>query len=149
MAMMGERPYSGANFLVTIGDADSRSVAAGFSEVIFPPFVADAERERGSDRAHPKDETGAGPTTRRLMLRRGVMGGLDLYAWWHETRRSKGPQTRLVTIELLADDQRTVVMTWRFHGAYPVSISYSPLRANEGGIVTETVELAFERVEMK
>ena len=148
MVMMGERPYSGANFLVTIGEADSRSLAAGFSEVIFPPFVADAERGRGSDRVHVQDEA-SGPTARRLVLRRGVIGSLDLYAWWDETRSSKEPPTRPVTIELLADDHRTVVMVWRFHRAYPVSISYSALRANEAGIVTETVELAFERVEMK
>jgi phage tail-like protein len=149
MVMMGERPYSGANFLVTIGEADSRSLAAGFSEVIFPPFVADAERGRGSDRVHVQDEAWSVPTARRLVLRRGVIGSLDLYAWWDETRSSKEPPTRQVTIELLADDRRTVVMAWRFHRAYPVSISYSALRANEGGIVTETVELAFERVELE
>jgi phage tail-like protein len=149
MVMTIERPYSGANFLVTIGDADSHSAAAGFAEVIFPPFVADAERERGSDRGHAEDDASSGPSARRLVLRRGVIGSLDLYAWWDETRRAKKPATRLVTIELLADDRRTVVMAWRFHRAYPVSISYSPLRANEGAIVTETVELAFERVEIE
>jgi hypothetical protein len=30
----------------------------------------------------------------------------------------------------------------------PVSLSYSPLRANESGVVLETIEIAFERVEM-
>jgi phage tail-like protein len=149
MIVNGERPYSGANFLVTIGEADSRSVAAGFAEVIFPTFVAEAERDRGPDRAHSQDDALPGLTARRLVLRRGVIGSLDLYAWWDESRGSKKPPARLVTIELLADDRRTVVMAWRFHRAYPVSISYSPLRANEGGIVTETVELAFERVEME
>jgi hypothetical protein len=58
------------------------------------------------------------------------------------------PPTRTVRIELLGDDHVTVVLTWHFARAYPVSVSYSPLRALEGGIVMETVELAFDRVEM-
>lgn len=131
MAVMQERPYSGSNFLVTIGEGDNRSVAAGFAEVIFPPFAS------------------SGQTGHHLVLRRGVIGSVDLYAWWDETRREQVPATRPVTVELLGDDRRTVVLTWRFHRAYPVSVSYSPLRAVEGGVVMETVELAFERVEME
>lgn len=146
MAVMAERPYSGANFLVTIGDADSRALTAGFSEVVFPPFVLD--RGRAADAVRPSRDNASPLAPARLVLRRGAIGSLDLYAWWDEARGAKAPPTRCVTVELLADDQRTVVLTWRFHEAYPVSLSYSPLRAAEGGFVIESVELAFARVEM-
>jgi T4-like virus tail tube protein gp19 len=62
-------------------------------------------------------------------------------------RRSAAARRRL-TVELLADDHRTVAMTWRFVDVCPVSLRYSPLRAAEGGIVTETIAIGFERVEM-
>lgn len=137
MAVMAERPYSGANFLVTIGDADPRAPAAGFAEVVFPPFVVDREV-----REHAGDEGGL------LVLRRGVTGSLDLYRWWDENRRAKIPVTRTVTIELLADDLRTVVVAWRFAAAYPVSLVYSPLRATDSAVAVEAVSLRFERVEM-
>jgi hypothetical protein len=40
-------------------------------------------------------------------------------------------------------------MTWRFSGARPVRLAYSPLRANAAEIVIETLELAFDRVQME
>ena len=45
-------------------------------------------------------------------------------------------------------DMRTVVLTWRFRNARPVRLSYSPLRALDGGVLMETIELAFDGVEM-
>jgi hypothetical protein len=39
-------------------------------------------------------------------------------------------------------------MTWRFRNARPVSLHYSPLQAMQGGAVIETLELAFDTVEM-
>jgi phage tail-like protein len=139
MALMRERPYTGANFLVDFGDGNARSVTAGFAEVIFPPFdVDDAELVAGTSTTPGK----------HLVLRRGVIGSLDLYAWWAKARRSKAPSRRTVTIELLSEDQATVALTWRFHGVRPVRLAYSPLSAAEGGVLTETLELAFDSVEM-
>lgn len=132
------QPCTGGRFLVSIGEQDGRDAAAGFAEVVFPPF------ERGDDRRMPPDAAGA-----TLLLRRGVTGRLDLYAWWDEARREKSTPTRTVTIQLLANDQRTVVMTWRFLRAWPVTLTYSPLNAMADGVVMEEVTLAFERVEME
>ena len=39
-------------------------------------------------------------------------------------------------------------MTWRFRNARPVSLAYSPLDALGTGVLMETIELAFDRVEM-
>lgn len=146
---MRERPYDGSSFLVSIGDSDGRAAAAGFAEVVFPPFTLDQTRERPVEYANGvRVEAPDTSTGQHLVLRRGVTGNLDLYRWWDEARRTPSPPTRTVAIALLADDHDTVVMTWRFTRAYPVSLSYSPLRAVEGGIVMETVELAFDRVEI-
>ena len=51
-------------------------------------------------------------------------------------------------IELLSEDHSTVVLTWRFRNVRPVSLAYSPLRATDGGIVIETVELTFDNMDM-
>jgi phage tail-like protein len=84
----------------------------------------------------------------RLLLRRGVTGALDLYAWWDQARRGKAPVRRVMSVKLLAEDHATVVWTWRFSNVRPVSLSYSPLRGVDGGILMETIELAYDDVEM-
>jgi hypothetical protein len=141
MSERRDRPYTGANFLVSIGEGDGRAPADGFAEVIFPPFVTDRTREPGTV---PDDLA-----SRVLVLRRGVTGSLDLYKWWDEARRAPERATRTVTVQLLGEGHTGVVLTWRFLRAYPVSVSYSPLRAMDaGGILMESIELAFDTVEM-
>ncbi len=104
-------------------------------------FVTDRTREPG---AAPDDLA-----SRVLVLRRGVTGSLDLYKWWDEARRAPARATRTVTVQLLGEDHTGVVLTWRFLRAYPVSVSYSPLRTMDaGGILMESIELAFDTVEM-
>jgi T4-like virus tail tube protein gp19 len=120
------RLHSGANFLVDIGAADPRSPAGGFAEVIFPSLPAEPPVGRDAARPDAPAPPAASASAQRLVLRRGVTGNLDLYRWWDETRRTTAPLTRTVTVQLLAGDHRTVVMTWRFLGAYPVQLSYSP-----------------------
>ncbi len=146
---MRDRPCANSNFLVDVGTADPRSASAGFSEVLFPTFTFDSgtgPRPVSAETAEA-GSMGAAPGP-YLVLRRGVVGSLDLYAWWNKARRGKAPLRRTVKVELLAEDRTTVVLTWRFRNARPVSLSYSPLRAVEGSIVIETLELAFDRVEM-
>jgi phage tail-like protein len=149
MAVISERPYKNSNFLVDFGRGDSESVLAGFAEVIFPDFIVD--QPEGHQRPHmpPQPvERADVAATNRLVLKRGVMGSLDLYAWWDETRKGTAPRRRTVKVDLLGEDQSTVVLTWRFDNVRPVSLSYSPLRAMEGGILMETLILEFDRMEM-
>jgi len=149
MAVMRDRPYVNSNFLVDLGTGDRDSVTAGFAEVIFPAFTI------GSANRHPPSPTpphGSDPASAhesgRLILKRGLIGALDLYSWWSSAPRGKTPKRRTVKIELLGEDHSTVVMTWRFRKAYPATLSYSPLRATEGSVVMETVELAFDSMDM-
>jgi len=141
-------PHANANFLVDLGYGDPNSASGGFCEVVFPEFriaVPQAATARLEQAGHGTD----GGRSERLILRRGVMGTLDLYDWWSHARRDEAPHTRTVTITLLADDHSTVVFTWYFHGARPVSLSYSPLNAMDAGVLIESIELAFDSMEMR
>lgn len=149
MAILRNRPYGNSNFQVDFGSSNARAETAGFSEVVFPEFgVADGNESTAvravqtqADQTHP----GGG---KHLVLKRGAIGSLDLYDWWNKARRGKAPKRRTLKVELLSEDHTTVVLTWRFFNVRPVTLAYTPLRANEGGIVIETLELAFDRMEM-
>lgn len=149
MAVVSNQPYRNSNFLVDFGRGDSGSIHAGFAEVIFPDFIVGYPKDHQRPHAVPQPvERGEVTAANRLVLKRGCMGTLDLYAWWDEARKAAAPQQRTVKVELLGEDQSTVVLTWRFNNVRPVSLSYSPLRAMEGGILMETLVVEFDRMEM-
>lgn len=140
MAVQRDRPYGNANFIVDLGDG-ARG-AGGFAEVVFPAFVLGEAAPPEGDAPRPAGSGG------RLVLRRGVTGALDLYSWWHKALGGKAPRRRTVQVHLLADDQATVVFSWRFRHARPVSLAYSPLSALDGSVLTETIEIEFDSVEV-
>lgn len=149
MAILRDRPYGNANFLVDLGSDDARAVTAGFCEVVFPAFTLDAKKIGRTTRTKkPLADAAPAESGKNLLLKRGVIGSLDLYGWWNNARLGKAPKRRSARIELLSEDHTTVVLTWRFSNVSPVSLAYSPLRANEGSVLIETLELAFDRVEM-
>jgi phage tail-like protein len=133
-------PLGRSNFVVQWGGASA--AAQGFAEVIFPPFAVAGEATA------PEGAPQEGAIARHLVLRRGATGALDLYDWWDRTRRGQAPRRRVVTVRLLGADQRSVVMTWRFRNARPVSLAYSPLLAMDAGVLMETIVIAFDDVEM-
>jgi hypothetical protein len=143
MAEQRERPCVASNFVVDLGGGRGGGRAGGagtgFFEVVFPVFRADT--------AHPRPE-GNPPAAEHLILRRGATGALDLYAWWDQARRGKAPQRRTVRVDLLSEDQATVVMSWRFRNVRPVNLSYSPLNASAASVLMETLELGFDGVDM-
>lgn len=146
-AAIAAGPHANANFRVDLGDPGGRD--RGFCEVVFPEFRVDA-REAGRSgtgrRLARRDDGEASPY---LTLRRGVTGALDLYAWWDRARRGKAAQRRTVTVQLLAADHATVVLTWTFRRAHPVSLSYAPLNALQGAVLIETLVLDFDAMEMR
>jgi len=149
MAVTRDRPYLNSNFLIDFDSGDSRSVAMGFAEVIFPPFTLDDTGPR-QDESKTIQAVGAAEKAgdNHIVLKRGFIGSLNLYNWWDRARHGKAPKRRTMKIELLAEDQSTVVVTWHFRNVRPVSLEYSPLRALGGEIVTETLVLAFDSMEM-
>ena len=137
------RPLGRSNFVVQWGGASA--AAQGFAEVIFPPFAVAGGATVPDGAA---GEGGVVATANHLILRRGATGVLDLYDWWELARRGQAPRRRVVTVRLLGADQRSVVMTWRFRNARPVSLAYSPLLAMDAGVLMETIAIAFDSVEM-
>ena len=133
------RPHSGANFLVDLGAGNPRAESAGFCEVVFPTLPVERGETTVDDCSCPSPN---------LILRRGVTGTPDLYDWWKQARAGKAPRRRVVKVMLLDDDQRTVVWTWRFRNVRPVSLGYSPLQAMAPSLLIETIELAFDDVEI-
>lgn len=149
MAVMRDRPYMNSNFVVEFRDEDGHFRTAGFAEVIFPRFtIEQAASRRGEQNVSQGIKPADATPDNHLVLTRGQSGDLDLYAWWNSARQGKTAKRRKLKIELLNEDQSAVVLTWHFSDVYPVSLSYSPLRAMEGGIVMESVELEFKSVEM-
>lgn len=127
------RPLGNHRFLVDLGDrGDPHAAGAGFSAVVFPRFDVQVD----------------GAAEPRLVLRRGVTGARNLYQWWDKARRGKAPR-RNVRVTLLGDDGATPVMRWRFSGARPVALEYGALDANAPSVLLETLELAFERMEIE
>jgi len=150
VAEQRDRPHANSNFVVEFGSGASRSGRTGFAEVVFAPFTIAprAPARRGAASAPAPGAVEGEPAAQRVVLRRGVTGALDLYSWWDQARRGQAPPRRTMSVKLLAEDHATVVWTWRFRNVRPVSLAYSPLRGIDGGVLMETIELAFDDVEM-
>lgn len=136
-----DRPFLNTNFTVTLEPPDSVPQSIGFCEVILPELPV---RRPAKTAAAESDVV-----VPRLVLRRGFDGAAVLRDWWKDTRRRKTPRPWTVTVCLLAEDCATVVATWIFAGARPVSLAYSPLHASEPAVLVETVALEFEDVELR
>jgi phage tail-like protein len=147
VAEQRDRPHGNSNFVVEFGSGASRAGRTGFAEVVFAPFTI-PETPPGRRAAPAVPAPASDAAAPRLILRRGVTGALDLYDWWDQARRGKAPPRRVMSVKLLAEDRATVVWTWRFRNVRPVSLSYSPLRGIEGGVLMETIELAYDDVAM-
>ena len=136
-----DRPFLNTNFTVTLEPPDAASRSMGFCEAILPELPVRRPTKPAA--------AGSEAIVPRLVLRRGFDGAADLRNWWKDTRRRKTPRPWTVVVQLLAEDCATVVATWIFTGARPVSIGYSPLNASEPAVLIETVTLEFEDVELR
>ena len=150
MAVFRERPYSNYNFLVDIGTGDPGGIEAGFSEVILPASTIEVIQYRSGN----EKESGVRKIPGRVhydnvILKRGVIGSLDLYGWWNETRNGNLNTLRTVTVKLQNEEHSEIVLTWKFLRAWPTRYEFSQLNGQGKDTLIETLELAFERMEME
>jgi len=150
MAVLRDQPYGNYNFLVDIGDGNNDGPHAGFCEVILPP----AEIEIIEYRTGNAKESGVTKIPGRqhydnVILKRGVIGALNLYQWWDAVRNGNLSTRRTVTIQLLNEDRTDVVMTWKLLRAWPVKYTSPSLNGKGNEVAIETLELAFERLEIE
>lgn len=150
MSVFREDPYPAFNFLVEIPslEMDGGSVRAGFSEVSGLEIEQEiiAYRNGNERRMSPRLVPGLvkyGP----LVLKRGVTGSAALWEWMQ--RCASGNCDRADGRIKLLDEQREVVMVWRFLDAVPRRLSGPVLNANTSEIAIESLELAHQGLELE
>jgi phage tail-like protein len=140
VAIQRRDPYRNFNFRVAIGGrarADDGFSAVRLPTLLTRPDVAvDAENALGDEGSS------------HLVLHRGFTGTRDLHEWWMQERGPKPSRGRVVEVELLEETNADVAATWRFTGCRPVALHYSPLDALESAVLTETIVLAFDDVQL-
>jgi len=148
--VLRERPYPGFNFLVDLGIGHTDGPEAGFSEVVFPEFALDViEYRNGNAKENGVIKLTGLERHGNVVLKRGVVGSLNLYQWWNQVRNGDQNALRTVVIHLQNEDHSAVVLTWKLLRARPVKLLYAGLRAVGQELAVEHLELAFERIEME
>jgi phage tail-like protein len=138
-------PFEGSNFVVDLGAGDDTSI----SRVDFPVAVLDEVAYRsGNDKAaEPRKQPGLASYS-HLVLHRGLTTNLDLWSWWEQARSGDPTVDRDVRVKLL-DSTHQRVLTWQFRHAFPAVYRLSPLDAASSEVVIETVELAFDSMDVE
>jgi phage tail-like protein len=150
MATQRERPYSTINFLVDLGTGNTDGPAAGMVEVILPEArLQISEYRSGNEKENNSRKLQTLAHYENLILKRAVTGSLDWYQWWDEVRNGSQVASRNIFIQLVNEDHSVNVLTWKFLRARPVSHQFGPLNAMSTEPLIETLELAFERLEME
>ncbi len=150
MATLRDRPYPGFNFLVDLGDGNTDGPQAGFEEVILPEVWVDViEYRNGNDKENSTHKLTGLEHCGNAILKRGMIGSLDLYRWYDQIRNGDQKAFRTVTIHLQSEDHTQVVQTWKLLRARITKHTAGPLNAKSKHVVLETVELACERVEVE
>ena len=150
MAVFRDRPYGNFNFLVDLGTGNTDGSQAGFAEIDFPEAAIDTIDYRNGNEKENNNRKVTGLTLyTNLVLKRGVIGSLDLYDWWNQVRNGDAAAYRNITISLQTEDHTAVVMTWKFLRARPVKYTFTPLDFDSRDVLYEVIELAFERMEIE
>jgi phage tail-like protein len=150
MAIQRERPYGDYNFLVDLGSGDPTAIIAGFSEVLLPQVSFDViEYRTGNEKESGVRKIPGRAHYSNLILKRGVIGALDLYQWVNQIQNGDVNALRNVVIQLQSEDRASVVMTWKLFRSWPVRYSFSSLEASGKEALIEVLELACERLEME
>ena len=121
--MAGKRPLaSAAHFRVEWGAPDG---SQAFARVEFAPIGAKAGE---------------------LRLTRAVDGSTALIDWL-QNAPAKEKAGRSVQV-IACDTTGQPVATYRLEGCRPLSLTLSPMDARESGLLTETLSLAYARIDM-
>jgi phage tail-like protein len=150
MAVVRDRPYTQFNFLVDMGDGEVDGPHAGFQEVSGLSTSVDViEYRNGNARENgPIKLTGLNRVA-DVVLRRGIIGSLNLYQWFNDIRNGNQNALRTVTIQLQNEDHTAVVMTWRLLRARIIKHTSGPLNARGTDVAMEELVLACERLEIE
>jgi len=138
-------PLEGSNFIVDFAGTDD----ASFSHVDLPVALLDEVAYRsGNEKANePRKQPGLASYS-HLVLSRGLTTNLDLWSWWESARNGDPAVDRNVVVRLL-DGTGQPVLSWKFRNAFPAVYRLTPLDAKASDLVIETVELAFDSMDVE
>jgi phage tail-like protein len=142
-----KNPYSAFNFILEI---DGAQIAA-FQEI----SGLDSENQvieyrEGSDAMNTVRKLPGIEKYPNLTCKRGITGSLALWDWRKEVRDGGAtyPPTRNVTIQLL-DEKHAPVLKWKLTNAWCAKLSGPSLNAKGNEIAIETLELAYDRIDLE
>jgi phage tail-like protein len=149
MAVLRDTPYGSFNFLVDLGTG-AEGPTAGFAEVTLPEAAVDViEYRNGNERQSSSRKIPGRAHYSNVVLKRGVIGSLDLYEWWSQVRNGDMNARRNVLIQLQSEDRTAIVLSWRLRTAFPVRYHFSTLDASSQAPLVEYLELAFEDLQIE
>jgi phage tail-like protein len=149
MAILRDVPYGNQHFRVDLGDG-ADGPAASFSHIVLPDISIDVVQYRtGNDKESGTHKLPGLTHYGNVILKRGIIGSLNLYAWINQVRNGDVTAKRTVVISLLSEDTANVVMAWKLSRAWPVKYSFGDLNAKGTDVAMEELVLAYERLEME
>ncbi len=140
-------PYGAFNFIVSI---DGDTIAA-FQDVSgLDSENTPVEYREGADRVNTVRKLPGLEKYPNVTLKRGITGSLYLWEWRKEVRDggSSFPATRNVVVEL-QNDQHESVFKWKLTNAWCTKLTGPSLSAAGNEIAIETVELAYDRLDIE
>jgi phage tail-like protein len=139
-------PYSAFNFIVEI---DGEQIAA-FQEVTgLDSENTPIEYREGADAVNTVRKLPGIEKYPNLTLKRGITGNLALWDWRKQARDGAAafPPVRDVTIQL-QNEVHENVMKWTLTNAWCSKLTGPTLNATSNEIAVETMELAYDRLEI-
>ncbi|MCB9434492.1 MAG: phage tail protein [Ardenticatenaceae bacterium] len=150
MAELRELPYNQFNFLVDLGgDYKDKDVHAGFQEVSgLGVEVALAEYRNGNELDNAPRKVPGLYKVPDVTFKRGVIGAVDLFNWLKETREGKQAAKRTVTIQLLSEERKPVLV-WKLTNAFPMKYTAPGFNGKGSDVAIEELVVACERIDME
>jgi len=138
------RPLQGNTFHVEIDGM----TATAFSRVEIPTAELGVVSVRNGADPVPEPTNQPGSVSYgRLVLQRPLSGTTELWDWWAQAR-SDTDADRNVVVALL-DRARNPVWRWQFRNAFPVSYQSPVLDASGTDVVTESLALTFDSMDIE
>ena len=142
-----KNPYSAFNFILEI---NGEAVAA-FQEISgLDSENRPIEYREGADPMNTVHKVPGLEFYPNLRASRGIKCSMELWEWRKEVRDggSSYPPTRDVTIKLL-DEKHEPVLKWKLTNAWCTKLSGPTLNAKGNEIAIETLEIAYDRIDME
>jgi len=147
MAVPRDNPYSNFNFIVEING----SQIAAFQEVSgLDSENTPIEYREGADKMNTTRKLPGIEKYPNLVLKRGITGSTVLWDWRKEVRDGSTtfPPTRDVVIQL-QNEKHENVYKWKLTNAWCSKLSGPSLNAKGNDIAIETMELAYDRLDIE